>query len=141
MTDDLWTIVGNFGDKAAAEVLGDYFLSRKVPCRMSEPTLMAPNQYSLLIPNRFVPELDRIYDWVKVADYSDAISASLMANRLNSAGIPATADAPSQTNIGPFNLSVPRDLRSEAEECVASPPVSDDELTALALGKRRKKSD
>jgi hypothetical protein len=72
-------------------------------------------------------------DWVSVAEYPDSTSAAFMAGRFYSEGIPASSDGLSRSNAGPYCVFVPRSLKRKAEDILKQPPISDDELTELAL--------
>ncbi len=139
MAEELWTIIGSFGERFAADTMAAFLTSKNIPCRLSEPSLTAPYSITLLVPNRLLGEMAKCLDWVPVAEYPDAASASVMAERLLADGIPADTDQPSRTNIGPFQLNVPRSLLHRAKKALSQPPISDDELTRLTLAVRAKR--
>lgn len=136
MPNDLWDIVGRFGDPRAADTFARFLIGRGVPVRVSEPGT-GGNEYAILVPKAYAESLEHVMNWVAAVTYDGYGSVAAMLGLLSAEGIPARASPPSRTNVGPFPLYVPRALLSDALDVLNAAPLSDEELEAQAMASRK----
>jgi hypothetical protein len=74
--------------------------------------------------------------WVSVATYSDKISAEAILGLLSGAGLPAYIESDEHVpGLGTnFSVFVPQDRERQAQRILKQEPVSEKELTDLAMG-------
>lgn len=71
-------------------------------------------------------------DWVRVSQYTNYLAALVVSGRLSAEGVPNRIWSPPRS-AGKCYISVPEDSVDAAKQILAEPPVSETELTALAL--------
>ena len=133
MPDDEIVIFEAYSDRFPAETLVKFLSAAGIPCSIVDPQPLQNESYGVCVPHRLLEEIRRLIDWTSVAEYADAISAVVVSGQLASADIPSTVASGGGRVPGPFNVYVPKRLRSDAEGVIAEPALSDAELTQQAL--------
>jgi hypothetical protein len=76
-------------------------------------------------------------DWVSVAEYADVPSAQVVSRRLTMDGIQnrivSNFSGPAYNQNGACSIWVPPQSAADAKRLLQDPPISEDELAALAL--------
>jgi hypothetical protein len=136
MSDDSWSVICSSGGSANVKALGDFLTAKGIPCRITEPSPGANGICLLYIPRSRFDDAERALNWVQIAEYTDVISVGVTSGRLALEGIPTLISHPIPRQPGPFSLSVPFQLHARAQRHLNVPPISEEELTRLALSQR-----
>ena len=133
MPEDEIVIFEAYADRFPAETLVKFLNAASIPCAVVDPQPMQSESYGVCVPRRLLGEIRRLIDWTSVAQYPDVFSAVVVSGQLASADIPSTVGSGGGRPPGPFNVFVPKRLKSDAEGVIAEPPLTDAELTQQAL--------
>ena len=135
------SIVARFADHAAAEVLARFITRLRLPCVVAavEPPGLVSN--CVCVPAEFLTELTQRAQFTTVGRYEDPTSAEVILGRLVRENIPAYIEGWGALDrlafvgrfSGPYDVRVPKELVPQAQAILGAPPLSDEELTDLAL--------
>jgi len=139
-TDESWVTLGQYSDEVEAKTLAHFLTSAKVPCRIGNPNLIGAPAFNVFVPRHALGDISRVLSWTVVAEYRDLVSATVVAGQLCRESIPSRVEGGTLSRPpgygqppGPFQVSAPRTLLERAKQILHERPVSDEELTRLAL--------
>ena len=155
MTTDYTDIVARFTDQLAAETLAKFIADAGISCDVVDRVdVMSPmpEPYGVRVPRDRIEELKEILKLTPVEEGLSPVAAELMAARLAREGIPSYVGGwrgsgflvagyiplgfgrPLKETKGPGCLvAVPESCVKAAMRVLNEPPISDAELTELAL--------
>jgi hypothetical protein len=135
------SIIATFADRLGADLLTNFIAAGGVPCSVTASASPGLGAFNVCVPSDFQGRLERLLELIEVARYDDPTSAEVVAGRLICENVPCCLGGRNTLdrfgfvggNLGPFTISVPKALLAEAKRVLNAPPVSDRELTELAL--------
>jgi hypothetical protein len=139
MAGQYTTIIATYADEAGANLLAKYISASGV---QSYATTSAPPGLAAFHVSVPSDSLDKVaFEFTEVATYNDPTSAEVAAGRLISENVPCWLGGRATLHrlgfvgaySGPYTISVPKACLAEAKKVLNEPPVSDRELTELAL--------
>ena len=155
MTTDYTDIVARFTDQLAAETLAKFIADAGISCDVvdrGDIVAPMPESYGVRVPRDRIDELRDILKLTPVAKRLTPVAAELMAGRLAREGIPCYVggwhsfgvmwggdrqrDARTtlkETKEQGYMVAVPESRFKAAMRVLNEPPISDAELTELAL--------
>lgn len=154
MTTDYTDIIARFTDQLAAETLAKFIADAGISCDVvdrGDVVSPMPEPYGVRVPRDRIEELKEILKLTPVEEGLSPVAAELMAGRLAREGIPCYvggwrglglvagyiplgfARPLKETTEQGCMVAVPESRFKSAMRVLSEPPISDAELTELAL--------
>jgi hypothetical protein len=150
MTIDYTDVVARFTDELAAETLAQFIASLGVPCDVVDIwDAIRTDGYAAKVQRSLIDGLRQALDLKSIANDLTCAAAEIMAARLARQSIPcyiggmsasrfpdSMTPVPLKDATGPgYMVAVPARCFEDASQIINEPPISDEELTRLALAK------
>jgi hypothetical protein len=141
MSSQYTTIIATYADEAGANLLANYVSASGLQSYVTTSAPPGLAAFHVSVPSDSLDKVARFLEFTEVATYNDPTSAEVVAGRLISENVPcwlggrATLDRLGFVGAfsGPYTISVPKACLAAAKKVLNEPPVSDRELTELAL--------
>jgi hypothetical protein len=141
MRNENTSIVASFTDQAAADVLAKCIRAAARVCEVTTSDSPGLAEYHVCVPTDSLAAVARLLDMTQIAVYDDPMSAGVVAGRLTCESIPWRLGGRGALDglgfvgrySGPYSIFVPKAFVAKANGILDEPPVSDSELTELAL--------
>ena len=141
ISDQNTSIIATYTDQAGADLLAKFITASGIHSYVTTSAPPGLAAFHVSVPSHSVEKAMRLLDLTQVAEHDDPTSSEVVAGRLISENVPcclggrATLDRFGFVGgySGPYTICVPRTFLSEAKRVLNEPPVSDRELTELAL--------
>jgi len=142
----LTDVVARFMDQFEAETLANFIASQGIPCDLVEIwNVVRPYRYGVRVERSRIDELRRTLKLKPVANCLTATGAQILAGRLTREGVPCyvggehtyffeSAVPIRETKEPGHMVAVPEVFFADALHILNKQPLSDEELTALAVG-------
>jgi hypothetical protein len=141
MSDQNTNIIATYADRAEAELLAKFVTAAGIQCYVTASASPGVAGVNVCVPSDLVEEVTGVLDLTQVAQYDDPTSAEVVAGRLICEDVPCCLGGMATLEHfgfvgglrGPYTISVPKTFLTEAKRILDEAPVSDSELTELAL--------
>lgn len=135
------TLIATYADQAGAELLAKFVKSAGIACAVTTSESPGLAAFHVCVATPSIGDVRRLVDLTPLTQYEDPMSAQIVAGRLISEGVPCVLGGRGTLDnlgfvgrySGPYTLSVPKRFLSEAKRILDEPPISEKELTELAL--------
>jgi hypothetical protein len=141
MSDQNMSSIATYADRAGADLLAKFLTAAGIQCYVTTPASAGVAGANVSVPSELVGTVARILDLTELTQYDDPTSAEVVAGRLICENVPCVLGGMATLEhfgfvgglSGPYTLSVPKTSLTEAKRILDEAPVSDSELTELAL--------
>jgi hypothetical protein len=141
MSDRNTNVIATYADRAGAEVLAKFVAAAGIQCYVTTVASPGTAAVNVSVPSALIGAVTAILDLVEVAQYDDPTSAEVVAGRLSCENVPCCLGGMATLEhfgfvgglSGPYTLSVPKTFLGQARRILNEAPMSDSELTELAL--------
>jgi hypothetical protein len=149
LTTDYTDVVARFSDKLAAETLAKFISEAGFPCDVETSDSVGLAGYRIRMLRTLIPDMLRDLNLTVVAKFEDPLSAEVVAGRLVRENIPCYLGGGGRDlrnrlgfvgipwnytgELGLFTVAVPASLSDVAQGILKEPPLTEAELTKLAL--------
>jgi len=141
MSNQNTSVIATFADRLGADLLTKFIAAGGVQCSVTACASPGLGAFNVCVRSDLQGTVARLLELIEVARYDDPTSAEVVAGRLLCENVPCCLGGRNTLdrfgfvggNLGPFTISVPKARLAEAKRILDAPPVSESELTELAM--------